>query len=118
MNDKSNRRDFKRFPIEFVLEVSAKDVEGNDYKEKTILKDISEEGTKFISLQAGKYFLGQPLEMTIYLPETGAIKARMKGRATVVRIDPPSNSDIGDRSQEIGIAVRMDTLLDFERLDV
>ena len=118
MNNKSNIRDFIRFPIEFVLEVSAQDIEGNKYKEKTILRDISGGGAKFISLQAGKYFLGQPLEITIYLPETGGIKARMKGKATVVRIDPPSNSDISKRTQEIEIAVKMDTLLDFERLDV
>ncbi|MEW6614249.1 MAG: PilZ domain-containing protein [Thermodesulfobacteriota bacterium] len=118
MNNKSNRRNFTRFPIEFVLEVSAKDIGGNNYKEKTILKDISGGGAKFMSLQAGKYFLGQPLEITIYLPEANGIKARMKGKATVVRIDMPGNSDISDRSQEIEIAVRIDTLLDFERLDV
>ena len=105
MSDKSDRRDFNRFPIEFVIKVAAEDSEGKKFNEMAVLNNISGGGARFISRQAGKYFLGQPLEMTIYLSETGDAKARMRGRATVVRIDPPSNSGIGNKSQEIGIAV-------------
>ena len=99
MNSISDKRDFDRFPMEFVLEVSAKDSEGKEFDEKTVLEDISGEGAKFITQQAGKYFPGQSLEVTIYLPGPNDVKADMRGTATVVRIDPSGNSGIGEKSQ-------------------
>jgi hypothetical protein len=42
----------------------------------------------------------------------------MRGKATVVRIDPPSGPGIGDRSQGTGIAVQMNTPFQFERVDM
>ena len=118
MNNKPERREFDRFPVEFVMEVVGEDNEGKKFNEKTVLKDISGGGAKFITQQAGKYFLGQALEIIIYLPDTDEVKAYMRGTATVLRIDPSSNKDIGEKSQEMSIAVRFDTSLHFERVDV
>ena len=118
MNNKPDRRNFNRFPIEFVMEVSAEDIEGKKYKENTILKDISGEGARFITQQASKYFPGQSLEMTIHLPGSDEVKARMRGKATVVRVDSPTDSKIEQKSQAMGIAVKLDTPLRFERVDV
>ena len=118
MNNKSDRRAFNRFPMEFVLEVSSEDSEGKEFNERTVLNDISGDGAKFITQQTGKYFPGQSLEMTIYLPGPNDVKADMRGTATVVRIDSPSNSGIGEKSQEMSIAVTFDTPLHFERVDM
>jgi len=118
MNNISERRAFNRFPIEFVLEVSAKDGEGKEFNEKTMLEDISGEGAKLITQQARKYFPGQSLEMTIYLPGPNDVKADMRGKATVVRIDPSSNSGISEKSQEMSITVKLDAPLHFERVDI
>lgn len=118
MNNKPDRRNFNRFPIEFVMEVSAEDIEGKKYKENTILKDISGEGARFITQQASKYFPGQSLEMTIHLPGSDEVKARMRGKATVMRIDSPSDSEVEDKNQEFSIAVKLDAPLHFERDDV
>ena len=118
MNNRSERRAFNRFPMEFVLEVSAKDSEGKEFNERTVLKDISGDGAKFITQQARKYFPGQSLEMTIYLPGPNDVKADMRGKATIVRIDPSSNSGIGEKSQAMSIAVTFDTPLHFERVDI
>ena len=104
--------------MEFVLEVSAKDSEGKEFNERTVLKDISGDGAKFITQQARKYFPGQSLEMTIYLPGPNDVKADMRGKATIVRIDPSSNSGIGEKSQAMSIAVTFDTPLYFERVDI
>jgi hypothetical protein len=41
MNNKSDKREFERFLVDFVLEVSAEDIEGNKYDDKTVLKNIS-----------------------------------------------------------------------------
>ena len=118
MNDKYDRRDFDRYPLEFVTEVTAQDSEGKKYREKTVLKNISGGGARFITQQASKYFTGQLLEMTIHLPGTTAANASMRGKATVVRIDPSSNSGIGEKSRGMEIAVRLDSPLHFERVDV
>jgi hypothetical protein len=118
MNNKPDRRNFARFPITFKMEVVAKDSEGEKYQENTVLKDISGEGVKFITQQAGKYFLGQSLELTIHLPGSDEVKAIMRGKATVVRLDPSSNSVIDGKIQTISIAVKLDTPLHFERVDV
>ena len=118
MNNISERRAFNRFPIEFVLEVSSEDSEGKEFNERTVLKDISGDGAKFITQQARKYFPGQSLEMTIYLPGPNDVKADMRGKATIVRIDPSSNSGIGEKSQAMSIAVTFDTPLYFERVDI
>jgi hypothetical protein len=118
MNNKSDRRDFDRFPIEFEIEVAAQDSQGRKYSEKTVLKNISGGGAQFITQQAGKYFTGQLLEMTVFLTGTDMVKARMRGKATVVRIDPSSDSGIGEKTRGASIAVKLDAPLYFERTDV
>ena len=118
MNNISERRAFNRFPMEFVLEVSSEDIEGKKFYEKKMLKNISGEGARFITKQTGKYIPGQSLEMSICLPGTDEVKAHMRGKATVVRIDASNNSGIGEKSQGMGIAVKLDTPLSFQRVDV
>jgi hypothetical protein len=118
MNNKPDRRNFNRLPIKFIMEVAAEDSEGKKYKENTVLKDISGEGARFITQKADKYFLGQSLELTIHLPGSDEVKACMIGKATVVRVDSPTDSKIEHKSQEICIAVKLDTPLRFERVDV
>jgi len=118
MNNKPDRRNFDRFPIEFVMEVSTEDIEGKKYKENTVLKDISGEGARFITQQVGKYFLGQSLELTIHLPGSDEVKACMIGKATVLRIDSPTDSKIEHKSQETFIAIKLAAPLRFERDDV
>jgi len=118
MNNKPDRRNFDRFPITFQIEVAAKDSEGEKYKETTVLKDISGEGAKFITQQADKYFPGQSLALTIHLPDSDEVKACMIGKATVVRVDSPTDSKIEQESQEMCIALKLDSPLHFERADV
>jgi len=118
MNNQSERRAFNRFPMKFVLEVSAKDSEGKKYQENTVLKDISGEGARFITQQAGKYFPGQSLELTIHLPDSDEVKACMIGKAIVLRIDSPGDSGVEDKNKDVYIAVKLETPLRFERVDV
>jgi len=118
MNNKSVKREFDRFPVEFVLEVASEDSEGNKFNERTVLKDISGEGARFITQQAGKYFPGQSLEMTIYLPGTDEMEAHMKAKAIVVRIDPLNDSEKANKSPEGCIAVKFETHLNFARISV
>ena len=117
MNNKPDRRYFNRFPISFLMEVSATDSEGKKYRENTVLKNISGEGAKFTAKQTGKYFIGQALELTIYLPSSAEVKARMRAKANVIRLDPSSDSKIDRKSQMINIAIKFDTPLHFERDD-
>ena len=115
MNNKPDRRNFNRFPISFLMEVSATDSEGKKYKENTVLKNISGEGAKFIAKQTGKYYIGQSLELTIYLPGSAEVKAQMSAKATVMRLDPLPDSKKDGKSQIISVAIKLDTPLHFER---
>ena len=118
MPTKSEQREFERFPMEFVLEVSGLDDEGKRFNEKAVLKNISGGGAKFITKQSARYFLCQPLEMTIYLPGTDDVKAHMRGDATVVRIDSPSRSGVEVKNEGLDIAVKFATPLKFKRFDL
>jgi hypothetical protein len=118
MNKKPDRRNFDRFPITFQMEVAAKDSKGEKYQDNTVLENISEEGAKFITQQADKYFLGQSLELIIHLPDSDEVKARMRGKATVIRLDPSSSSVTNGKSHTMSIAVTLDTPLHFERDEV
>ena len=118
MNNRSDRRNFDRFPITFRMEVTAEDSEGKKYQENTVLKDISGEGARFITQQADKYFLGQSLELTIHLPDSDEVEACMIGKATVIRLDSPGDLGVEDKNKDVYIAVTLDTPLRFERVDV
>jgi len=118
MTDNTDRRGFERFSMEFVVEVASKDVEEKIFNEKTVLKDISGGGAKFITRNTQRYFLGQLLDLKIYLPGTDDVKGYMKGEAIVVRIDPFDSSGIDEKNQGAGIAIEFNDWLNFERSDM
>jgi hypothetical protein len=118
MNNKPDRRDLDRYPIEFEIQLAAQDSEGKKYSENTILRNISGGGARFMTQQASKYFTGQPLEVAVFLTGTDKVKARVRGKATVVRIDASTNSGIGEKTPRMDIAVKLDSPLHLERVDV
>lgn len=118
MNTQSERRTFTRYPIEFPVDVTAEDSQCTVFKEQTTLEEISGSGARFVTQLASRYTPGQSLEMTIYLPGTNDVKANMRAKATVVRIDQVSASRKNSKDPEMRIAVKLDTSLHFERSDV
>ncbi len=119
MNEnKTDRREFNRFSVEFVVEVAAEDAAGNRFEDKAALNDVSGGGAKFTTQQDDRYFPGQELEVNIYLPGTDDVKARMRAKATVVRIDQFGSSDIGKKAPGADISVKLTTRLNFERDDM
>ena len=118
MTDNTDRRGFERLSMEFVVEVASKDVEEKIFNEKTVLKDISGGGAKFITRNTQRYFLGQLLDLKIYLPGTDDVKGYMKGEAIVVRIDPFDSSGIDEKNKCAGIAIEFNDWLNFERSDM
>jgi len=116
MNNKSEKRAFKRYLMEVALEVSGEDAAGNRYKDKAVLINVSGEGAMFTTGLSGKYFLDQSLELTLYLPGTDDVNARMIGKATVIWIDPSVDSGIKEKGQRISISVKVDAPFRFERI--
>jgi len=108
MKTQSEQRLFDRFSLGFELTVEAEDADGKKFKEKTKLDNISGGGARFITRQADRYTPGQLLTMTITLPGTDEVKARMKGDATVIRVDTAENT-------ANFIAVEFSARLNFER---
>lgn len=112
-----DQREFKRFQVELSLDVSGENTKGEKFTENAILENISGGGAQFMSRQADKYYPGQSLEITIYLPGTVEVKACMRGLATVVRIDSQNDSGLDDKSRRTGIAVAIKGRLRFERVN-
>lgn len=117
MKKSAERREFDRYPTKLIIKVTIAESEGTDYEEQAVLENISGSGAKLSSPSIERYFLGQPLELLIDLPGTSDVKACMKVKATVVRIDLPTDSGFQRDSCEGGIAVKFDSRLDFERID-
>ena len=117
MDKKTDRRVFERFPLDFIIQVTARDGKGKKHRERSVLTDISGEGAKFLTGKPDAYFAGQALKMIIYLPGAKELKAFMRGRATVVRIDAPRDTGMKGEARKTGIAVAFETWLDFERAD-
>lgn len=116
MKNESERREFNRFPMKFLVEITAKDTLEKQFNEKTILKDISGGGAKFMTRKVDKYYPGQKLKMILYLPGTKNVDAYMKAKARVVRVDYSKELNINQKNEEKSIAVQFETLLNFERV--
>lgn len=109
MNNSEDRRQSKRVLLDFILEVTANDIDGNQYIDNAVLKNVSAGGAKFITRQSDKYFLGQPLEIIIYLPKTDDVRAYLAGTATVIRTYlQKAPDDAGEESEGMGVAIRFD----------
>lgn len=117
MEPKSEKRKFKRFLIEFEADVTATDSQAESFSDRAVLKNISGEGMNFVTRQPKRYYIGQLLELVIYLPGTEEVKACMKVKATVVRMDSADSMTEGP-DHEMSIALKLDTPLHFERLDL
>ena len=112
-----DRRQFKRFSLEFEIEVITKNLKTETFRERTFLRNISGEGANFITRQSKNYYIGQPLELIIYLPATKEIKGCMKAKATVIRMDSARLSAEVPESR-MNIALKLETPFTFERMDV
>ena len=118
MEKESNKREFERLPIDFVLEVYSEDAEGKKFNDKAVLKDVSGGGAKFLTKKSDMYFPGQLLKTIILLPGADEMEAHMKAKATVVRIDPSNDSGKNNKTREHYIAVKFIAHLNFERIGV
>ena len=115
---KFERRQFSRYEVELVIEITAKDITGETYRDMSILQNISSGGANFITQKADKYYQGQKLELKIYLPGTDEVKACIKGPATVVRTESMQNSPPDQNVVQKEIAVVIEMALQFERIDL
>ena len=109
MNKNPEKRKDKRYIIKFFMEVCAQDLTGKKYSEKTALKNICAEGAQFVTKLSNKYYLGQQLKITIHLPGTDKVNARMTGKATVIRIDQPDKSQINHEGKESAVTIKIDS---------
>lgn len=57
------------------------------FQERAILVNISAGGAQFTTLYKERYYVGQPLQTTIFLPGRQEVKGGMKTMAHVIRID-------------------------------
>lgn len=115
MSNTREKRDDTRFAIDFEVDLVTKDPGGLRCRERSVLMSISREGARIMSHDTVRYFPDQSLELTIHLPGTEDVKACMRAKATVVRIDPSHTPGIGENRSGECLTVSFDTPLYFER---
>ncbi len=115
MSNTQEKRDDNHFAIGFEVDLVTEDPGGLRRRERTVLMSISREDARVMSYNTVRYFPGQSLELTIYMPGTEDVKACMRAKATVVRIDPLHTPGIGEKSPEECLTLSFDTPLYFER---
>ena len=117
MAEKLDRREYSRFRIDLITQVTAKSAGGETFSENTVLRNMSGGGANFITRQAGRYFQGQQLDIKIDLPGTVDLKASLQGTATVSRIEPLPDSDPRQADRQYAVAVVIAAPLQFIRKD-
>jgi len=116
MSNAREKSDDNRFAIDFDVDLVTEDPGGLRRRERTVLMSISCEDARVMSYNTERYFPGQSLELTIYLPGIEDVKACVRAKATVVRIDPLQTPGIEEKSPEECLTVSFDTPLYFERI--
>jgi hypothetical protein len=115
MSNTQEKRDDTHFAIDFEVDLVTKDPGGLRCRERTVLMSISLEDARVMIHDSVRYFPGQSLDLTIHFPGTEDVKACMRVKATVVRIDPLHTPGIGENSPGECLTVSFDTPLYFER---
>jgi len=115
MSNTRKKRDDTRFAIDFEVDLVTEDPGGMRLRERAMLMSISLDDARVMIHDTVSYFPGQSLELTIHLPGTEGVKAYMRTKATVVRIDPLDTPGIKENSLGECLTVSFDTPLYFER---
>jgi len=112
VNQNVEYREFERFPIEFEVEVYAREGSGRHHLETAGLRDVSNGGVCFFSTCPNIYVIGQLLFLSIHLPGTDKVDAAMQGEVTVIWIGKQKESPPNEPGRSY-IGVCMDDLLAF-----
>jgi len=102
----SEHRSSQRFAMDFKISVYIEQDGSQRFVEDSILQDVSIDGIGFLSRSPQLYHVGQRLHVSIVLPGTDTLEARLEGDATVVRMDAYAESTTS-------IGLLMDNPLDF-----
>ncbi|OIO70865.1 MAG: hypothetical protein AUJ58_01650 [Zetaproteobacteria bacterium CG1_02_55_237] len=98
-----DRREFKRYAIDYEVEIHGLSLEGVPFCEQARLIDISCEGARLITVFPEYYRHGQELTVKIKLPNTDQMEAYILCNASVAWAQSPEAIEDGDESVSIGI---------------
>ncbi|HXH64140.1 MAG TPA: PilZ domain-containing protein [Mariprofundaceae bacterium] len=101
-----DRRASQRFAMDFKVSIHDVREGGLSFLEESVLHDVSGVGVSFLSKMPELYHAGQRLHISIILPGTDNLEARLEGNATVVRIGQAAATGVF-------VGVSMDDPLDF-----
>lgn len=105
-----NRRDYERFAVGLIVRIFDTRESDQQCLEVSMLENVSGGGLGFLTRSPGLYYPGQRLHISIILPGTDVLDARLEGNATVAWVGE-ARSD----TQDASVGVSMDDLLDFRR---
>jgi len=78
MNTTSDKREFERFPVGFVLEVSAQDIDGKGFRDTGVLNDVSGEGAKFLTRNIDQTLKVQSVQLLKYAEDIARSYEKLK----------------------------------------
>lgn len=117
MNSNTEKREFERHLNDFTIKICSNNHKKERFEEKAVLKNISGSGACFATKKSENYYLGQSVEINIFMPESDDVKALMSGTGTVVRIEKPSsNSNSSEKRQLTDIAITLDNPILLQRI--
>ncbi len=107
------QRDFERFPLDFLVEVTGLSQSGKAFSDIGKMSDISGGGLCFSTVHSGWYAVGQKVAIQVYLPGTDELDASMASDGIVVWVHCPDwHKDAKAEKARIGMAV--DGCMSFE----
>jgi len=78
MNTTSDKREFERLPVDFVLEVSAQDIDGKGFRDAGVLNDVSGEGAKFLTRNIDQTLKVQSVQLLKYAEDLARSYEKLK----------------------------------------
>jgi len=106
-------REFKRYALEFEVDVYAILNEAKVLVERAVLKDVSGGGMCFLSKRSSLYFVGQRVLLHVCMPATDEQDIGMECMSRVVWIHQMQHSGAGEQQQAV-IGVSIDKMLSLE----
>ena len=78
MNTTSDKREFERLPVDFVLEVFAQDIDGKGFRDAGVLNDVSGEGAKFLTRNIDQTLKVQSVQLLKYAEDLARYYEKLK----------------------------------------
>jgi hypothetical protein len=109
-----HKREYERYNASLKVQISAFDSTGEKFSETGVLQNISGGGANLVAGSPERYFIGQKVDLKIYLPHSDELNTAIGGHGMIVWTSESVNPADGPGRAHLGVA--LDDLLAFEHI--